>query len=337
MSTIEKIAGVLDQTEQVRIGVFGDFALDKYLYIDHRRDEPSVETGLTAFQVHSKGLFAGVGGTIANNLRALGAQVVCFGLTGEDGEGYELRKCLTAIGADVSGLMASLEICTCTYTKPMGLQEDGSYVEMNRLDFRNFSPAPEELQKALLERLEGALPGLDAVLLTDQYCQRNLGVITDGVRQALSDMAKRHPEILFYADSRAFIREFHNMIVKCNNFELMAGSGDPEDPAALLERASGLGDTVFITRGSQGMLVLSGGQIYKVPAFRVEGPIDIVGAGDASNAGIVLGMALGLKPQEAAVLGCCVSSITIQQIGVTGTASVDQVRRRLREYQGGIT
>ena len=78
------------------------------------------------------------------------------------------------------------------------------------------------------------------------------------------------------------------------------------------------------------MLVLAGGQGIPVPAFRVEGPIDICGAGDASTAGIVLGLSLGLLPHEAALLGCAVSSITIQQIGVTGTATVSQVQKRLK-------
>ena len=66
-----------------------------------------------------------------------------------------------------------------------------------------------------------------------------------------------------------------------------------------------------------------------VPAFTVTGPVDICGAGDASSAGIVLGLSLGLSAEEAALLGCCVSSITIEQIGVTGTATVQQVRNRL--------
>ena len=80
------------------------------------------------------------------------------------------------------------------------------------------------------------------------------------------------------------------------------------------------------------MLVLREEGTAQVPAFPVTGPIDIVGAGDASTAGIVLGLTLGLTPEEAAALGCCVSSITIQQLGVTGTATVPQVCERLRSY-----
>ena len=42
-----------------------------------------------------------------------------------------------------------------------------------------------------------------------------------------------------------------------------------------------------------------------------------------------------ITEEEAAALGCCISSITIQQLGVTGTASVPQVLDRLKLYQEG--
>lgn len=336
MIDIQKISQVLDRTGEARIAVFGDFCLDKYLYIDPQRDEESVETGLMAWQVHEKRLFPGAGGTVTGNLRALGAQVTCIGLMGNDGEGYELQKCLERIGADTHLMVRSDELCTSTYTKPMRLLPDGTAQEQNRLDFRNFTPASHELQLQLLENLKQALPHVDAVILLDQFFQRNLGVITDFVRDALAELALEFPNVIFFADSRSFIQEFRNTIVKCNNFELMAGTGDPEDPEALSLRAQQLKDTrtIYVTRGSQGMLVLDSGRVTPVPAFTVTGPIDIVGAGDASTAGIVLGLSLGLAPEEAALLGCCISSITIQQIGVTGTATVPQVRRRLTQYKG---
>lgn len=335
---VRPILQALSRAAEARMIVFGDYTLDKYLYIDPSRDEPSVETGLTAYQVHEKRMYAGSGGTITNNLRALGAQVISIGLMGEDGEGFELRRCLEAVGADTASMVRSPEVCTAVYTKPMRLQPDGTWAEMNRLDFRNFIPPPQDLQARLLENLEARLPEADAVILIDQFCQRNLGVLTDTVRGEVSRLARRHPEKLFYVDSRAFSREFRDMIVKCNHLELTAGTPDSgsEDPEILERAAERLrrqtGNTFFVTRGERGMLVLREEGTAQVPAFPVTGPIDIVGAGDASTAGIVLGLTLGLTPEEAAALGCCVSSITIQQLGVTGTATVPQVCERLRSY-----
>lgn len=327
-----RIASALERAGEVKVAVFGDYCLDKYLYMDPARDEESVETGLMAWQIHDKKRFPGAGGTVVNNLRALGVQTVCIGLMGDDGEGYELEKALEKIGADTRLMVKSDCLCTSTYTKPMRLQPDGSWQEQNRLDFRNFEEPSAQLQEQLLTNLESCLETVDAVILLDQFFQRNLGVITDYVREKVAALALKYPEVIFYADSRSFIREFKNVIVKCNNFELMAGQGDPENVDALKVQAKELAGEkpVFVTRGSEGMLVLTSGQAIPVPAFRVEGPIDICGAGDASSAGIVLGLSLGLRPEEAARLGCAVSSITIQQIGVTGTATVPQVQKRLK-------
>lgn len=337
---MKKIIQVLNRTQSARIAVFGDYTLDKYLYIDPRRDEPSVETGLVAYQIHEKRCFAGSAGTVTNNLRALGAQVVCVGLVGDDGEGYELLNCLIEQDADVSHMIQSDQICTCTYQKPMRRQTDGTYQEMSRLDFRNFTPTSLKLSGELLHQLEQVLPTVDAVLVVDQFVQRNLGAVTDEIRESLGQMAKENPDVIFYVDSRGFAAEYRNMIVKCNNLELMAlggTAGDPEDIQQLQARMQRLGresgNRFFVTRGEKGILVLEDGHICAIPAYPVRGPIDVVGAGDASSAGIVLGLTLGLRPYEAAVMACCISSVTIEQIGCTGTATVQQLKQRLNEYE----
>ena len=89
--------------------------------------------------------------------------------------------------------------------------------------------------------------------------------------------------------------------------------------------------SVFLTLGEGGLnLFRHDGEPYALePTSRVSvsGPIDIVGAGDSCSAGIVSAMVSGLTHEQAAAFGNLVASITIQQIGVTGTATPEQVRR----------
>lgn len=342
MTDLQVISAALSKSEQSRIVVLGDYALDKYLYIDPKRDEPSLETGLTAYQIHGKRMSAGAGGNVVSNLRALGAQVTCISLVGDDGEGYELLRCLKDIGANTDYMVHASKLCTCTYTKPMRLQSDGSWAEMNRLDFRNFDPPSMEVQEQIIENLEACLPHVDAVLVVDQFCQRNLGTVTDYVRQHLNRLAQEHPEVIFFVDSRAFSNEFRNMIVKCNNHELTAMTRsvcDSEDPDALQQQAQALGKennaSFVVTRGSKGIMLFCGDTMESVDGVKVTGPLDIVGAGDSTSAGFVLGLTRGLSRRQAAMVGCCVSSITIQQIGTTGTATVPQVLERLEKYLAG--
>ena len=334
-----RIISSLKDTEKVRIVVFGDYALDKYLYIDPENDEPSAETGMPAYQVHRKFLSAGVGGTITNNLRALGAQVICIGIVGEDGEGWELLNCLRRVGADISHMVRSDSLCTCTYTKPMRMGTDGIYREMNRLDFRSICERPMELQREMMCQLESVLDMADGVIITDQFYQRNMGAVTDWLRGQLSELAVLRQDKLFFADSRSFANEYRGIMVKCNNIEFFRMLGEPDaditDIKAIIEKGNTLyernGKPLFVTRGGDGIVIFNG-KTELVPAFHVEGELDIVGAGDATNAGLVLGLALGLSEAEAALLACCVSSITIQQLGCTGTSDTKRVAERLATF-----
>jgi len=319
MQSIDNILRVLDQAGSRTVTVFGDYCLDKYLYTDPAHDEDSVETGLTAYQVDRKALYPGASGTVTNNLRSLGVNVKCVGLVGNDGEGYDLLQCLKKIGADTQLMVQSDTIPTNTYTKPMRKNADGTYTEMNRLDFRSFQETSKELEDRLIENLRQALDESHGVVIIEQYLQRNWAAVTDRLRDELSALAQQYSEKFFLADSRGFASCYRNVIVKCNQFELLGA----------LENLAACNRAVIVTTGAEGALVYEGGTTERIPAFPVEGPIDIVGAGDATNAGTMLGLTLGLTLPESVLLGGCVSSITIQQIGVTGTATIAQVKARL--------
>jgi sugar/nucleoside kinase (ribokinase family) len=93
---------------------------------------------------------------------------------------------------------------------------------------------------------------------------------------------------------------------------------------------------VFGTQGERGIFLArqtgpAGAGGYVIPAYPAPGPVDICGAGDSCSAGITCAMVAGATHEQAAAFGNLVASITVQQIGVTGTASPDQVRRRWRE------
>ncbi|HOX33340.1 MAG TPA: PfkB family carbohydrate kinase, partial [Spirochaetales bacterium] len=63
----------------------------------------------------------------------------------------------------------------------------------------------------------------------------------------------------------------------------------------------------------------------RVPAIRVEGPVDPTGAGDSFTAGALLALAAGASPLEAALVGNLVASITVRRLGETGTARPEEL------------
>ncbi|MFO1020742.1 MAG: PfkB family carbohydrate kinase [Planctomycetales bacterium] len=341
-STLDRI---LNSLSQASIAVVGDLFLDKYLELDARLTEKSVETGLDAYQVTNVRCYPGAGGTVLNNLHALGVgQLHTLSVIGNDGEGFELMCELDKLGVQTEHVIQSAERMTPTYTKPMLNSPDGSSRELNRLDIKNRSKQSDALDQAVIAHLEELLPNVQAIILADQVSERNFGVITDAVREHLSVMAAKHPDKIFYADSRSHIGLFKNCLVKPNQSEIchavgISDGGESMPEGAVLEAANKLaamtGRPLFTTRGPNGIVYLDGGKVERIPGLKVTGPIDICGAGDSTSAGIVSALCAGATPAQAAHLGCLVASITIQQIGVTGTASPAQVRQRLADQQQG--
>jgi rfaE bifunctional protein kinase chain/domain len=334
---------LLDRFPHLHVLVVGDFFLDKYLIIDRQFSEVSLETGLEAYQVVDIRHSPGAAGTVTSNLRALGVKVTALGVIGDDGQGYELRRGLMERGVDIEPMIQRADRFTPTYTKPMVREKDGREHEIQRLDIKNRSPMPAEVEDLVIGQLRALVPRVDGVIVADQVPEANYGVITDRVRAEIGELALRYPEVVFAADSRVRIGLFQHIIVKPNAREATLAvrpdwaGGVSNEPDLGLTRESGAElfrrnhKPVFLTVGAQGILLFTEAGCEHIPALPVSGEIDIVGAGDSVMAGIVSALCSGAEPDEAALLGNLVASITIQQIGTTGTATPAQVREQFRQ------
>ncbi len=326
-----RLEALLEGFTQRKIVVVGDFFLDKYLEIDPKLTEKSLETDLDAYQVVGKRCQPGAAGTVMSNLVALQVgRLAAVGIIGDDGEGYELTKALTRMGVDITHLIRSQDRFTPTYTKPM-LQLPGGEEEMNRQDIKNRTLLPERLESEIIEHIKEAVADADGVIILDQVQERNCGVVTDKVRDLLAQLSDASREKIFFADSRVRIGEFRRVIVKPNRYETAAAVGIEENPTperareAAMTLAQRTGRPVFMTMDKSGIIVAESDRTWSVPAVRVEGPIDIVGAGDSTTAGSVSALVSGASLAEAAAVGCLVASVTIRQLGTTGTASPRQM------------
>jgi rfaE bifunctional protein kinase chain/domain len=346
MISAERLAQILDGFQAARVLVVGDLFLDKYLMIDPALEETSIETGLPAHQVIEVRTSPGAAGTVVANLRALDVgRVAVLSVVGSDGEGYDLRRGLDRIGAEAV-LIDAPDRLTPTYTKPMVLEPAGQARELSRLDHKNRAPLDAAAEARVIDALRRLAPDVDAVVLADQVEERNCGVLTDAVRDEIARLADAHPSVWFFADSRAWIGAFRGCIVKPNAREAVRSEGRTAEgddvPAAAAEAAARAlarrnGKPVFLTRGENGMLVVEAGgdPATAVPGFRVAGPVDPVGAGDSATAGIVGALCGGASLVEAAFVGNLVASLTVEQLGTTGTTTRAAVARRAAERGGG--
>src|SRR5437660_511231 len=126
---------ILGRIPALRMAVVGDLFLDRYLDIDARLTEPSIETGLDAYQVTRVRSAPGAAGTVINNLAALGVgRIVPIAIVGDDGEGFELGQALDRLRVvDRKCIVCDSSRRTPTYIKPM-LEEPGKPArELHRL------------------------------------------------------------------------------------------------------------------------------------------------------------------------------------------------------------
>ena len=312
--------------------VVGDVCLDRWCRYDPALAEPSRETGIPRIGVTAVECTPGGGGTVASNLRALGAaHVAVLGVIGDDGHGFELRRSLEQRGIDGSALVSAAEVPTFTYTKL--INRVSSVEDLPRVDYVNPRDLAPEVENGLVERFHRLAPQADVVLVADQAELDCGGVVSARLRQAISEFGAAHPQAVVWVDSRRRGELFRRVLVKLNEQEAQLActhlgmEGDYE----ALRRHIGY-PTLILTRGAEGCVVVTEAGKTPVPAHRIEHPVDICGAGDSFNAGAALALSLTGDPVAAARFGNLVASITIMKPG-TGTASPDEVRREAQRAQ----
>jgi rfaE bifunctional protein kinase chain/domain len=329
----ERFAKITRRYHQLRIAVVGDFFLDRYLHIDPTKNETSIETGLTVYNVVEVRSQPGAAGTILNNLVALGiGEIHAIGFCGDDGEGFELRQALAArSGVVLDGLLTTPSRRTPVYCKPLMIEPGHTPRELNRLDSKNWTPTPESIDRELARLVTDVGKRVDALILLDQVDLPETGVITTRVKDAASSALRSNPGLIVLADSRRGLVDFPPVGFKMNAAELARMAGTPVVGIdAVKQHAADLaartGQPVFVTLAEQGIVgARPGAGPEHVPAHPVRGEIDIVGAGDSVTANLASSLAAGANHREAMELAMAAASIVIHQLGTTGTASISQL------------
>jgi rfaE bifunctional protein kinase chain/domain len=330
--TRERLGSILASFRGLTIGVLGDFTLDGYWYADMEQSQLSRETPLYPRPIVRETYSLGGSANVAWNVAAL--QVGCvwaFSVLGDDWRGSILRELLAREGIQTSALLNQSDRKTPFYGKVVLTAPGRSSQEDARLDFINTRPLSPSIEAEFLAGLKSSLQSLDALMIADY--QTN-GVVTGAVGQALLSMLGDVPGLPVVVDSRERAAQFAGLILKPNSIEASRlffpgrepGSIDLAELArAALDHHQKTGKPVFITRGELGCLVCAGGECRTVPGVRVPPPIDTVGAGDSFLASLATALAAGAAPLEAACLANLSAAVTVAKIGVTGTASPDEI------------
>lgn len=116
-------------------------------------------------------------------------------------------------------------------------------------------------------------------------------------------------------DLKEFLPYIDYLIPNEEEIALLTGVHDPYENARLLNEA-GLACAV-IKRGKKGCLIRTSNEMYEVPAFLVEHPVDTTGAGDCFAAGFLFALSEGCSLADCGKYGCAVAARSVKCLGAT--------------------
>ena len=335
-----RLKTILEKFRERKILVVGDFYLDAYWLVDKTKSTLSLETPWHTNPIVEQRYSPGAAGTVTNNLAALEVgEVYTLSVIGEDGFGNTLMECLAATGCITDFMITAPDRVTPTYLKPIHRGYEGIETEGPRFDIENQSMMQSEVEDRVLNTLRECVLQVEGIIVGDQMPHDNWGVITDRVREEICRLAIEFPDKIFFVDSRTRIQKYHHVIIKPNRFEAKrAVNPDWTGREVDIEEAKRCGQILtkqtekplFITAGSEGILVFHDGQVEHVPGILLETELDSVGAGDSVSAATVATLCGGYNYLDAVQVGNLVASVTVTKIGTTGTASHTEVIERFR-------
>ena len=205
------------------------------------------------------------------------------------------------------------------YAKPLGATGEES-----RLDFGSSNRLNPARRERLLAMLAAAVTRCGAVVINQQVGD----VLADQELAAgLAALVAAHPKTVFVIDARTGVLRPAGAWLKVNIHEAarLLSCPVPADAAGVADMARALSlaqsAPVVITRGDRGLMLCTGDTVRAFPAVAISGPTDPVGAGDTVTALLASALAAGASPIAAAQLAGLAASVTVRQLGTTGTAS----------------
>jgi sugar/nucleoside kinase (ribokinase family) len=265
---------------------------------------------------------AGTAGGTALVLSRLGAEVETYGATGDDPLADTLTALLQREGVDTAGLVRKADQQTSASVIPV--RPNGDRPAWHCIG-ANGAFTLDDLP---------ALAGYDFVhlggpeFLGGEAAGRLLaGARESGARTSLDLLAPGDPDMLAWvADALP-----HADYLLPNDEQVLGltGASSLEEGArALVERGVGC---VAVTRGAEGALVVTAGEVVEVPAYDIE-VVDTTGCGDAFSAGFLRGVSLGGDLRAAARLGCATAAQVAQGLGTdAGSYTLASVQAFERE------
>ncbi|HEY0097895.1 MAG TPA: D-glycero-beta-D-manno-heptose-7-phosphate kinase [Pyrinomonadaceae bacterium] len=305
-----------------RIVVYGDVMLDEFVWGDVSRISP--EAPVPVVDIRRESVRLGGAANVLANLNALGARASVVGVVGRDRAGERLLGALEEAGALNShgGLVTDESRPTTLKTRIIAHNQ-----LVVRADRERRVPADAATEDRLVATLTAALQDADAFVVSDY----DKGAVTPRVlAEILPRATKRGIPVLVDPKIRNFDSYRPATLVTPNHHEALRLTNTEDDTdegiaaAARLIRQRLDCESVLITRGEHGMMLLEGDAAPVYVATVAREVYDVTGAGDTVIATLAAALAARASLVEAAALANHAAGIVVAKLG-TATASADEL------------
>ena len=289
--------------------VVGDVMLDKYVWGDVQRISP--EAPVPVVRATWQNERPGGAANVAMNLAGLGACVTVAGFAGGDEEQERLESMLAETGIEP----ALIEVAAIPTTTKLRIFSGNQ--QMMRLDTEAIPLPSDAAYTELLERIQGLLPQVSVVVLSD-YAK---GVLTEALcHSVIAGAGKLGIPVLVDPKHRDFSR-YRGASAICPNLkELSTATGES---VADIDRLLAAGQAqldlldmefMVVTMGDRGIAVLRKDSRLHAPAV-VRQVYDVSGAGDTVVAVLALAIACDVEIETAIHLANIGAGIVVNKVG----------------------
>ena len=298
-----------------RVLVVGDVMVDEWIWGTVARISPEAPVPVVAVSNHSFTL--GGAGNVANNLRALGAEVAFVSAIGTDPFAHFVSDLLEREHVARDGLLAVADRPTTRKTRVVAHNQ-----QVVRADWESTAPLQPSDRERLCAMVRERARDADAVILSD-YAK---GLLSRDIVEA----ALLCPIVLADPKPQNLALFAGVTCVAPNAQEAAVAGGTALVDEASLERVGKfllqtLGCRyVVITRGEAGMALLGrDGERLQIPSV-ARTVFDVSGAGDTVIAVLALALAAGARIEIAMQLANFAAGAVVEKLG-TATASAEEI------------
>ncbi len=279
--------------------VVGDLMLDESIFGTASRLTP--EGPVPVILKNKTEYTLGGAGFVAKVLSDLDINVTLCGVVGDDETSDILRSCCNEGKINTSEILSINGLKTSKKTR---VYASGHLVA--RLDDESEYEMTDATRKKCLESIESVLKNQEyKVCIISDY---NKGFCDDEFIRRLIELCIKYEVISLVDPKTEDVNKFIGAdLIKPNNFEAAKILGISHEylplPEEVVKQISSLLkiSNVLYTRGSKGMILLSGNKIKQIDAIQQE-VFNVVGAGDTVLAGLCAGLINGHDIEESSFI-----------------------------------